>query len=169
MSEDQVAGEKKTRKKRSDAGVSRGPRERIGQAPINVRLRLIGADKFIEFGCSRRMVTDRFHVFFHPSEMDRYRETRREYAIDRIEELLITEVPRVEESQAVPVPIFDLRSSGRPASEDPGGSIGGAPRIHSARENAIERLNARGSQKIEAMPQTIAPGVSASFGDSLEG
>lgn len=163
MSENQVAGEKKNRKKRSDAGVPRGPRERVGQAPINVRLRLIGSDKFIEFGCSRRMVTDRFQVFFHPSETDRYRETRREYAIDRIEELHITEVPRVEDVPAVPV--FDLRRSEQvPVVADPG-----APRIHSARADAIERLNAKGSQRIDSLPPTVAPGVGISFGDSLEG
>src|SRR5512135_1077657 len=94
-------------------------------APINVKIQLKNGAS-VEFGCARRSVENGFHVFFYPSEKDRYRETRREFAVSEIVEIEITEARQVynfivDEPKVVSV---------APAVASTG------PRIHSARQNA---------------------------------
>lgn len=128
------------------------------EAPIHVRLRIkdYGAD--IEFGCARRLVENGFHVFFYPSERDRYRETRREFAIAQIIEIEITEARPVYQTAHAPVheaePVFHSLEPVGPAR----------PVIHSAKENAMARIAAKmeesGPVRLDAIP-----GIS--FGGSM--
>jgi hypothetical protein len=128
------------------------------EAPINVFVRLRNG-MTTDFGCARRTVENGFHVFFYPSEKDRYRETRREFAISEIIELEITEARQVysfvtpEQKAVAPLP--------RPFTVDPGPTSG--PKIHSARQNANNVLQAleqsSGSIKMDKMPNLA-------FGDS---
>lgn len=113
------------------------------EAPIHVKLRLKDYAETVEFGCARRTVENGFHVFFYPSEIDRYRETRREFAITEIVEIEITEArqtareyPRQAESVYIP-----------PAPVSTG------PIIHNARANALQALEtSKGSIKMDTMP-----------------
>jgi hypothetical protein len=159
--------EKKPRKKRSDAGkprtAAKPPQPEIveDRAPIFVRLRLKGEPGYIEFGCSHRTVAGGFHVFFYPSERDRYRETRREFAISEIREIEITEAPREREA----MPIFDLRPAGREPEPEPEGNDGSGPRIHAVRRaprNAIEQLEtSKGPVKLDVLPGLTFGGSTA--------
>lgn len=94
-----MSEEAKTRKPRADKGVPRGPRVSrttpVGDAPdtsapIHVTV-CLKSGVTVEFGCARRIVENGFHVFFYPSQYDRYRESRREFAISEIVDLEITE------------------------------------------------------------------------------
>lgn len=132
--------ETKTRKPRSDKGVSRGSRMQgppvIGlDAPITVRIVLRNGFE-AEFGCASHTVENGFHVFVYPSERDRYRETRREFAISEVIDIEIT----------APRPAYDFRSRAeQKAVEEVFKSVPfappleldtpGKPKIHSVRKN----------------------------------
>lgn len=91
------------RKPRSDKGLVRGPRVPVRQepapAPINVRITLKNGVTS-EFGAANHLVENGFHVFIYPCEWDRYRETRREFAVSEVVEVEIT----------APRPVLDFRS-----------------------------------------------------------
>jgi hypothetical protein len=114
-------------------------------APINVRLRLKGYPEPIEFGCAERTVENGFHVFVYPSEKDRYRMTRREFAISEIIEIEITAARhQVQISTPYEEPVHVAPPQ-----------IG--PVIHSARRGAagsvIEKLErSQGPIKMDTMP-----------------
>ena len=128
------------------------------EAPINVFVRLKNGMSS-SFGCARRDIINGFHVFFYPSETDRYRETRREFAISEIVEIEITEA-----RQQPPMPMFDYKTD--PAvfeRAQKAVEVARGPQIHSVRKNAagiIGQLEqAQGSIKMDTMPNL-------SFGDS---
>lgn len=126
------------------------------EAPINVIVRLKNGMSS-SFGCARRVIENGFHVFFYPSEVDRYRETRREFAISEIIELEITEARQVYSfvtpEQKVVATTFV------PTTKVP---VDG-PQIHSARQSAAGIIgaleNSSGPIKMDKMPNL-------SFGDS---
>jgi len=179
MSEE--TAEQKVRKPRRDKGVKRGPRIRFvpppqgdsphDGAPIHVRVLLKGHAEAIEFGCANRSVENGFHVFIYPSERDRYRETRREFAISEIVEIEITAArPVLDMRPFQPQPeteVFDLRPQvSAPAP--------GKPHIYSPRKNArtgpsgdiVTRLaTSDGPIKIGAGELGGALGVGAAVGD----
>ena len=116
-----MSEETKTRKPRADKGVPRGPRvsrttpvgdAKEDTAPIFVKVWLKGNPMPLAFGCARRFVENGFHVFFYPSRYDRYRETRREFAISEIVDLEITEARQVydlrPEPKAVETNVLDM-------------------------------------------------------------
>jgi hypothetical protein len=171
--------EPKVRKPRADKGVPRGPRPRpetpIGDpqermAPINVRVLLKGAKDYLEFGCATRTVENGFHVFTYPSEIDRWRQTRREIAVSEVVDLQITEAPQV----------YDMRASTPVRTAEvldmtPHQTKG--PMIYSPRKNRsrpmgdlVERLaQSNGTVAIGADELSGALGVGASvtgIGDS---
>lgn len=125
------------------------------EAPIHVRLRLKNYAEPVEFGCAEHTVENGFHVFMYPSERDRYRTTRREFAISEIIEVEITEARR-----AIPYVEQPDRFTFAPVAA-PVSSRG--PIIHSARKSAMETIQAletaQGSIKMDKMPNL-------SFGDS---
>jgi hypothetical protein len=114
------------------------------EAPIHVRLRLKNYPEPIEFGCAERTIENGFHVFTYPSERDRYRMTRREFAISEIIEIEITAARHaVQISTPYEEPVHQAPPQ-----------IG--PVIHSARKSAvatIERLaSSNGPIKMDTMP-----------------
>jgi hypothetical protein len=127
-------------------------------APINVRVLLKNGFEST-FGCARRSVENGFHVFFYPSEMDRYRETRREFALSEIVEIEITEARQT--YQPTPIqyevdePVLARAQAAVVAST--------GPKIHSVRKNASSIIgqleNSSGPIKMNALPNL-------SFGDS---
>lgn len=130
------------------------------EAPILVRITLKNGADPIEFGCARRVVENGFHVFFYPSEKDRYRETRREFAISEIVEIEITEARQVYTiPRSASVDVFNQPPSLTAVSATP--STG--PRIHSARQSAAGIIGAleqsSGPIKMDMLPNL-------SFGDS---
>ncbi len=167
----------KTRKPRVDKGIPRGPRlprphtpigdERDDGAPIHVRVVLKGRSEPIEFGCANRSVENGFHVFIYPSERDRYRETRREFAISEIVEIEITAArPVMDLRFPQPQPeVMDLRLAPRP---EPSGPKIYSPRKNRAggvREDIVTRLEtSSGPIKIDAGELSGALGVGASVG-----
>lgn len=135
------------------------------EAPIHVIVHLRNGCTS-EFGCARRTVENGFHVFFYPSTMDRYRETRREFAVSEIMEIEITEARRIYNfsSEAVSVPLETV-SIGAPPPTTTG------PRVHSVRQHAAGVLAAleqsQGPIKMDTVPSlNIGSKGSVSFGDS---
>lgn len=126
-------------------------------APINVRVLLKNGFES-EFGCARRTVENGFHVFFYPSETDRYRETRREFALSEIVEIEITEARQA----AAPVFQYDLNEPVLEKAQAAVVAVRG-PQIHSVRKNASSIIgqleNSSGPIKMNALPNL-------SFGDS---
>jgi hypothetical protein len=160
---------KKPRKPRSDKGIPKGPRiprphTPIGyNAPIHVRVVLKGRPKPIEFGCSNRTVENGFHVFIYPSERDRYRTTRREFAVSEIIEIEITEAPRV--YNAASTAQLDVRDSRPEIIDFVPASTG--PKVYSAREAMIR---GRKPSIIEQLETSVGPikmdrPPAVSFGD----
>lgn len=134
------------------------------EAPIHVRLRLKDYGEDIEFGCARRLVENGFHVFFYPSRRDPYRETRREFAIDRIIEIEITEARQVydfRQSQTVVAPTFP---SAPPEVVAPAPRLVGTPQIHSAKDYALRRMAEAKREETGPMKLDTIPGIS--FGGS---
>jgi hypothetical protein len=134
-------------------------------APIHVIVKLKNGCTS-EFGCARRAVENGFHVFFYPSTMDRYRETRREFAVSEIMEIEITEARRIYNfsSEAVSIPLETV-SIGAPPPTTTG------PRVHSVRQHAAGVLAAleqsQGPIKMDTVPSlNIGSKGSVSFGDS---
>jgi hypothetical protein len=129
------------------------------EAPINVFVRLRNGMSS-SFGCARRTVENGFHVFFYPSETDRYRETRREFAISEIIELEITEA-----RQQAPMPMFDYRVNTAVLEKAQQAVVAATsgPKIHSARQSAAGIIgaleNSSGPIKMDNLPNL-------SFGDS---
>ncbi len=123
------------------------------QAPIHVRVRLKGMDPF-EFGCSQHTVEGGFHVFMYPSLRDRYRQTRREIAVSEVIDIEITaafDFTRQPVLPATPPRILPAPSEIHVPRED------GRPVIHSARQDAMARIQQRleepvGPEKIESIP-----------------
>lgn len=145
-------------------GKARGPRTVAApaftaapepEAPIHIRLRLKNYAEPVEFGCARRTVENGFHVFFYPSERDRYRETRREFAIQEIIEIEITEARRQQEIPIPPQYQF-APSEPTPVPAQRGPIIHAAPKP----QGGIEALaTSRGPIKMDTMPNLT-------FGDS---
>lgn len=127
------------------------------EAPIHVIVHLRNGCKS-EFGCARRTVENGFHVFFYPSETDRYRETRREFAISEITEIEITEARQSAFYTTKPETITTY--TGDPI---PPVTFTTGPQIHSVRKNANSIIgaleNSSGPIKMDKMP-------SLTFGDS---
>lgn len=147
--------EPKVRKPRKDKGVPRVSRTTpVGSeqdAPIFVRI-VLKDGVTAEFGCARRFQENGFHVFIYPSRIDRYRETRREFAISEVVELEITEARQTYDLRPAPTvaPSFDSR----PVQLDMTPNQSGKPRIHSVRAN----LRAAGGQNlIERLAQSSGP------------
>jgi hypothetical protein len=128
-------------------------------APINVRVVLRNGGT-VEFGCARRTLENGFHVFFYPSEMDRYRETRREFAVAEIVEIEITEARQV---YTVAAPINYEVDEPRLERAQAAVVAATGPKIHSVRKNASSIIgqleNSSGPIKMNALPNL-------SFGDS---
>jgi NADP-dependent 3-hydroxy acid dehydrogenase YdfG len=124
------------------------------EAPITVIVRLKNGMSS-SFGCARRVIENGFHVFFYPSEVDRYRETRREFAISEIIELEITEARQV---YNFVTPAQTVLKEAAPIVNNASGPV-----IHSARQNAAGIIgaleNSSGPIKMDKMPNL-------SFGDS---
>ena len=119
------------------------------EAPIHVIVRLKNGGT-AEFGCARRTIENGFHVFFYPSESDRYRETRREFAVSEIVEIEITEARQIYNfvtppQQTRPEPIIATSSGG--------------PKIHNARNVLAALETSSGPIQMDAMPNLT-------FGDS---
>jgi len=169
MSEETAEQSVKVRKPRSDKGKAHGPRRRASapipailyadepEAPIFVKLRLKNYPEPVEFGCAEHTVENGFHVFMYPSERDRYRTTRREFAISEIIEVEITEARR---EWRVPEPVVQTTQS----FEAPYvATVVRGPQIHSVKKNAASVLgqleSSDGPIKMAAMPNL-------SFGDS---
>ncbi len=137
------------------------------EAPIHVRLRLKNYEKEIAFGCARREVVGGFHVFFYPSEYDRYRETRREFAIAEVIEIEITEARPVYQTSPVSNLVHHTVTPEPPARMlDPvEASQRMGPVVHSAKEWALarqrEKLEEQGSRRIDSLPAGITFGDSA--------
>jgi hypothetical protein len=142
----------KARKPRKDKGQPRASRTSpVGHgAPIDVRV-VLRDGSTSAFGCARRTIENGFHVFFYPSETDRYRITRREFAIAEILEIEITEAqqaydlrpPTQLSAPQAPPPVLDMtpmQSSG--------------PKIHSVRANLRARS---GGTIIERLEQSVGP------------
>jgi hypothetical protein len=136
------------------------------EAPIHVKIRLKNYEGAIEFGCARRAVENGFHVFFYPSEIDRYRETRREFAVSEIVEIEITEARRIYNfsQEAVSVPLETV-SIGVPAP------VSSGPKIHSVRQHAAGLLgaleNSQGPIRMDTVPDlNIGRKGAVTFGDS---
>ena len=137
------------------------------EAPIHVRLRLKNYPEAIEFGCAERTIENGFHVFTYPSERDRYRTTRREFAISEIIEIEITAARHQVE---IPMPPQYQFSEQRPSLIVDGGpsttNLQRGPVIHSVKRNAAGLLGAletsSGPVKMDAMPNLT-------FGDSAIG
>lgn len=126
--------------------------QRSPDAPIHVWLRLRGQEP-MEFGCADRSIENGFHVFTFPSKRDPYRTTRKEVAISEVVEIEITEARRYrEETPYVGVPIPRIL----PGEEPVRGVVvtqTGPPRIHSARDNALSRLETgSGPVKLDTLP-----------------
>jgi hypothetical protein len=121
------------------------------EAPIFVRIRLKNWSEYVEFGCSRREVANGFHVFFYPSLRDRFRETRREFAISEVVEVEITEPRPTAKTEPQVQPQMPAVWTGSPA---------GPPVIHNAKENALRMMKEKVEAKLDAIP-----GIT--FGDSL--
>jgi hypothetical protein len=153
-------------------GKARGPRKALvasptfvaapePEAPIHVRLRLKNYPEVIEFGCAEHTVENSFHVFMYPSERDRYRTTRREFAISEIIEIEITAArqatwgPRETE---LPKRIGDAYAE---IYTPPQTSTG--PKIHSAHKSGMELLQALETSSGPIKMDT-PPGMT--FGDS---
>lgn len=147
---------KKPRKPRCDKGVPRPKPEALPRipdlAPVHVKLLLKGETEYVEFGCTDRTVSGGFHVFFYPSERDRYRETRREVAISEVKDIQITEAPRRERE------VFDLRPPKREEVpiEEPV-PIQTGPRIHSPRRGRV--MEALESSEGPIALQELPPGM----------
>jgi hypothetical protein len=159
----------KVRKPRSDKGKSHGPRKASvppppilfaaePEAPIFVRLRLKNYPEPVEFGCAEHTVENGFHVFMYPSERDRYRTTRREFAISEIIEVEITEARTSTWTSRQTETIQTYTGHAAEPVTIPSG-----PRIHSVKKNAASVLgqleSSDGPIKMAAMPNL-------SFGDS---
>jgi hypothetical protein len=124
------------------------------QAPVFVRVRMKGMEPF-DIECSQHFVESGFHVFVYPSLRDRFRQTRREIAISEVIDIEITEArpiydftrPSVPSPPARILPVPEIRPS-----------IGdGRPVIHSARQDAMARIQQRleepvGPEKIDSIP-----------------
>lgn len=152
-----------TRKPRKDKGVPRASRTNpVGSeqdAPIFVRVVLRGQEA-VEFGCARRFQENGFHVFIYPSRIDRYRETRREFAISEVVELEITEARQTYDlrapvaAPAVPPSLYV--TTPLPASDAPPllDMTAGKPRIHSVRA----AMRSRGGESlVEKLAQSSGP------------
>lgn len=169
-----------TRKPRKDKGVPRASRTNpVGSeqgAPIFVRI-VLKDGITSEFGCARRFQENGFHVFIYPSRIDRYRETRREFAISEVVELEITEARQTYDLRAPvqgpalstqpslyvttpPAPVLDMTPHQN-----------GKPKIHSVRaamrarggESLVEKLSqSEGPVPISAEELSGALGVGAS-------
>lgn len=122
------------------------------EAPIFVRIRLKNYPVPVEFGCAEHSVENGFHVFTYPSERDRYRTTRREFAISEIIEIEITAARHQIETYSVPMP--------QRREETNTAAAGTGPRIHSVKDNARQILG-EGSIKMDTIPNLT-------FGDSIE-
>jgi len=170
----------KVRKTRADKGVPRAQKVREPEpydernAPVFVTVQLRGRIVPVEFGCATHTVENGFHVFTYPSRFDRYRTTRREFAISEIVDIEITAAPTVYDMRqpvvaTQPEQVMDLRLT------TPAKATG--PKIHSARANRmasgdlITRLEtSNGSIKIGAEELAGALGIGASvnpLGDSV--
>jgi hypothetical protein len=131
------------------------------EAPIHVSLLLKnGATR--EFGCAEHTVENGFHVFLYPSERDRYRTTRREFAISEIVEIEITAARnQVAEKPHDWVYLGGPTNVGTPPP--PATTASSGPKIHSVKRHAESVLGALASSdgpiKMDRMP-------SMSFGDS---
>ena len=118
------------------------------EAPIHVRLRLKNYPEAIEFGCAERSIENGFHVFTYPSERDRYRTTRREFAISEIIEIEIT-ASRHQVEIPMP-PQYQFEGNTAPSLlRLPNTATG--PVIHSVKQNAAKVLG-EGSIKMDTMP-----------------
>ena len=171
----QLNEETKTRKPRADKGVPRGPRASrttpVGdydenRAPITVRILMKGETTPIVLGCARRTIENGFQVFFYPSKIDPYRETRCEFAISEISRIEITEARQtydLTKPQRIPVELDYT-----PLQEAPKAG----PQIYSPRKNRqqpagdlITRLEqSSGPVKIGADELGGALGVGAAVG-----
>jgi hypothetical protein len=124
------------------------------EAPINVFVRLKNG-MTSSFGCARRTVENGFHVFFYPSETDRYRETRREFAVSEIVEIEITEARQ----------FYNFVTPAQTVLKETAPIVNNAvgPKIHSARQSAAGIIgaleNSSGPIKMDNLPNL-------SFGDS---
>lgn len=125
--------------------------ESAQDAPIHVRLRLKNYAETIEFGCAEHTVENGFHVFMYPSERDRYRTTRREFAISEIIEIEITAARRQVEIQIPPQ--YDF-----PAPQAPPEPVRG-PVVHSVRKHAAGVLAAL-EQSSGPIKMDAPPGIS---------
>ena len=121
------------------------------EAPIHVRLRLKNYPEAVEFGCAEHTVENGFHVFMYPSERDRYRTTRREFAISEIIEIEITAARRQVEIQIPPQYDFPAPQ----ASPEP---VRG-PVVHSVRKHAAGVLAAL-EQSSGPIKMDAPPGIS---------
>jgi hypothetical protein len=165
----------KTRRTRSDKGKPHGPIRKIlpvsplftaapePPAPINVRIKLKGEADFIEFGAEERAVENGFHVFTYPSERDRYRTTRREFAISEIKEIEIT-AARGQVRIAPPERIeFKVDENILRRAQNAVDALPRGPQIHSVKKNAASVL---GQLEASDGPIKMAALPNMSFGDS---
>ena len=175
MSEETAEQPVKVRKPRSDKGKAHGPRRKASapipailfadepEAPIFVRLRLKNYPEPVEFGCAEHTVENGFHVFMYPSERDRYRTTRREFAISEIIEVEITEARRAYGAPKIEYKFDPSLVGNRSSAENPPPTSPRGPQIHSVKKNAASVLgqleSSDGPIKMAAMPNL-------SFGDS---
>ncbi len=128
------------------------------QAPVFVRVRMKGMEPF-DIECSRHFVENGFHVFTYPSLRDRFRQTRREIAISEVIDIEITaaELPEprpIYNYTGLPVPTTPARILPVPEIHAAGD---GRPVIHSARQDAMARMQQKledpvGPEKIDAIP-----------------
>jgi hypothetical protein len=154
---DEPTETQKVRKARSDKGKPRGVRkvapQPVSSPPVEVLI-VLKNGRSTEFGCAEHFVENGFHVFTYPSERDRYRTTRREFAISEIVEVEITEAAHYKQTEAPTLRFTpaNVTYTGTPA--EPAVSTG--PKIHSVRKNAASIINSlehsTGPIKMDNMP-----------------
>ena len=153
---------KPPRKVRSDKGVKKGHRPALTflpapepEPPIWVRIALKNGWTS-EFGCAEHTVENGFQVFLYPSERDRYRTTRREFAISEIVEIEITAARHNMAAESLPVPVqYQYEAPGIDIRTPPASG----PKIHSVRQHAAGVLAAL-EQSNGPIKMDTPPGIS---------
>lgn len=125
----------------------------VSSPPVEVLI-VLKNGRSTEFGCAEHFVENGFHVFTYPSERDRYRTTRREFAISEIVEIEITEAAHYKQAEAPRFTASNMTLLDPPPVRTEPVSTG--PKIHSVRKNAASVMNSlehsTGPIKMDAMP-----------------
>lgn len=122
------------------------------ESPIYVRVWLKGDTEPIEIKASQRIMETGFHVFLYPSEYDRYRQTRVEFAISEVRRIEITEASPTMSRQGSALAFTATNTTTNPSVS----LTNTKPIIHSAKKDAMrriqEQLEQTGPDRIDEVP-----------------